>query len=92
MREQGKAGKVIKPVLGVHAGRKHQVGLVMDSRRKTGEVIGDSAVIHQHIADVFCEHYAMPLDFNNKLDDTPDWEPYADDRILLKHAYWDSNI
>ena len=33
MREQGKAGKVIKAVLGIHAGRNHQDGLVMDSLR-----------------------------------------------------------
>ena len=64
MREQGKAGKVIKAVRGVHAGRNHQDGLVMDSiSRNTGEVIGDLAINHQEITDMFREHYAMPLDF-----------------------------
>ena len=55
MREQGKAGKVTKVVLEVHAGRKHQDGLVIDSIcRTTGEVIGDPDLINQDITDVFC--------------------------------------
>ena len=64
IRDQGKAGKVIKVIFGVHAGWKHQDGLVMDSI-KTGEIIGDPALIHQDITDVFREHYVMPLSFNN---------------------------
>ena len=66
MQEQLKAGKVIKMVLGVQAGRKDQDGLLIDSIcNKTREVIGDPVLIHQNISDVFWEHYAMPLDFNN---------------------------
>ena len=46
--------------------------------RKNGDVIGDPAVIYQEIAEVFREHCAMLLDFNNALPNAPDWESYAD--------------
>ena len=56
MNGQGKAGKVITAVLGVHADRKHQNRLVIDSiRRKNREVISDRALIHKDITDVFRE-------------------------------------
>ena len=55
-------------VFGVHARRKHRVGLVINSLNlTTGEVIGDSALIHQDIKYVFREHNEMPLDFNNEM-------------------------
>ena len=34
----------------------------------------------------------MPLDFNNKLHNAPDWEPYADDPALFKQAFRNSTI
>ena len=84
MREQGKAGKVIKAVFGVRAGRKHQDGLVMDSlRQPSWEVIGHPDLIHQDITEVFQTHYAMPLDFDNDLHNAQDWQPYADDKALF---------
>ena len=60
--------------------------------RKIGEVIGDPALIQQDLAVVFREHYAMPLDFNNKLNYAPDWKPYADDPALFKKAFRASKI
>ena len=58
MREQGQTGKVIKAVLGVHAGRKHQDGLSMDTLRfRTGEVTGDPVMVHTEITDVFRERF-----------------------------------
>ena len=93
MRERGQTGKVIKAVLGVHAGRKHQDGLSMDTLRcRTGEVTGDPAVVHTEITDVFRDHYAIPLDFDNKLHNAPVWELFVKNRALFGSVYADSNI
>ena len=90
MTELRKADKAVKAAIGEHVGRKHQNGLVMDSiGRKTREVIGDKGLIHKNITDVLWDHYAMPLDFNNKLHNAPNWEPYATAELcflILKHS------
>ena len=93
MRKQGNAGEVIKAVHDIHSGRKHQDGHAMDSLRQTsGEVIRDPALIHQDIADVFKEHYEMPLDFDNEMHRVSDWQQYAEDKKLFTHVNRDSNI
>ena len=93
MPEQGKAERFIQAVLGIHAGRKHQDGLVMDSLcRTSGEVIGDPALIHQDITNVFREHFEMPLDFDNEMHRASDWQQYANDKARFTHVYRDSNI
>ena len=90
MREQGKFGKVIKAVLGVHAERNHKDGLVMDSLRRTSwEVIRDLALIHQDITVAFREHYKMPLDFVNEMHRASDWQQYAEDKEVFTHVYRD---
>ena len=75
MHEQEKAVKVILAVLGIHAGRKHQDGIVIKSfQRTSGEGIGDPALIHQDITDVVREHYDTPLVFDNELHIASDWQ------------------
>ena len=47
MREQGKAGRVIKATLGAHAGRRHQDGLTVDAiETPSGRIQGDPREIH----------------------------------------------
>ena len=91
MREQGKAGKGKKVVLGVHTGQKLQDRLVMESiRRTTWEVISGPVHIHQDITDVFRENYAIPQDFKIELHNAPDLELYADNQT--QPCLSDSNI
>ena len=88
MREQGKAVKVIKAVLGIHGGRKHLDGLVMDSFcRTSGEVIGDPTLIYQDITDVFREYYILPMDFDNEMHRASDCQRYAESKPLFTHVH-----
>ena len=65
----------------------------MDSLcRLSGEVIGDPALIHQDITDVFREHYEMPLDFDNEMHRASDWQQYAEHKEVFTHVYQDSII
>ena len=81
MREQGRMGRVIKAVLGVHAGRKHQDGVSLDTLRSpTLGLVGDPQAIHTLTTEHFVQHYAIPPDANNDLHRSPDWLPLVMDK------------
>ena len=70
-----------------------QDGLSKDTLRcETGEVTGDPAMMHTEKTDVFRDHYAMPLDFNNGLHNAPDWRPFVENRVQFGSVYAVSNI
>ena len=92
-REKGRLKPIVKAILGSHAGRRHQDGLVMDTiTQDDGEVIGDPARIHS----IWTEHYKsvfkMPIQFDNELHTTEDWGPILADKTRFMNIYRESNI
>ena len=49
-------------------------------------------MVHTEITVVFRDHYAMPLDFDNDLQNAPDWQPFIKSREMFGNVYADSNI
>ena len=93
MREQGRAGKVIKAVLGSHAGRKHQDGLSLDTLRLPGVgLVGDPQQIHSLTTAHFVQHYALPDEHRNALHAASDWGPIVADKDRFMAIFQSSNI
>jgi len=93
MREQGKAGRVIKATLGVHAGRRHQDGLTVDAiESPAGKIQGDPKEIHELSTAHAKESFSIPPECRTPFHTAEDWQPYVDDVNLFLNAFQDSNI
>ena len=92
-REIGKTGKVIKAVLGVHAGRKHSDRVTPDSLTLPAEVVlGDPEQIHNAMTEHAQRHFSVPPECNTPFHLAKDWEPYVQDIDLFLESFKDSNI
>jgi len=92
-REIGKTGKVIKAVLGVHAGRRHSDRVTPDSLTlPSQEVLGDPQQIHDAMTDHARQHFAVPPECNTPFHLAKDWEPFVRDIDLFLESFKDSNI
>ena len=93
MREIGKTGKVIKAILGVHAGRRHKDGLTIDSLTlPNDEVTGDPQKIHESTTAYAKDFFSIPPEFNTSFHKADDWEPFVRDRDLFMQSFQHSNI
>ena len=92
-REKGRLKAVVKAILGSHAGRRHQDGLLMDSvTNDTGKVIGDPENVHSLWTSHFKAFYSTPPQFKNEFHCTDDWEPIITDKGRFMAIHQQSNI
>ncbi len=92
-REKGRLKPIVKAILGSHAGRRHQDGLVMDTiTQDDGEVIGDPARIHSIWTEHYKSAFKMPHQFDNELHNTEDWGPILADTTRFMNIHGESNI
>ena len=92
-REQGKLRSVIKAILGVHAGRKHQDGLPLEVvTSSSGEVITNPATLHAECTRHYDRIYRIPEDHRNPLHLATDWGPLVQNRENFLTIFQASNI
>jgi len=92
-REQGKLRSVIKAILGVHAGRKHQDGLILEMvTTSSGNVITNPATLHAECTSHYDRLYRIPNEHRNELHLATDWRPMIQNKDKFLSIFQSSNI
>jgi hypothetical protein len=86
LREQGKFRSVIKAILRVHAGRKHQDGLTLEMvTTNSGGVITNPVTLHAECTSHYDRLYKIPSEHRNHLNLATDWRPLILEKERSNH-------